>query len=66
MAWERILQQEQLEMIIDTDKTHLMIEAASGGAVPRFITIHIDTEQEIDELIEALRKAKSMFNTLKA
>jgi len=66
MAWERLLEKEQLELIVDTEKNHLMIETSSGGAVPRFITIHVSTEQEIDEIIAALHKAKSLFNLLKA
>lgn len=61
MAWERILEKEQLELIIDNETGHLMIETSSGGAVPRYITIHIHSELEIDEIIAALKKAKQLF-----
>ncbi len=65
LAWERILEMAQLELILDTDKNHLMIEATTGGAVPRFVTVHINSDKEIDALIEALHKAKNMFSANK-
>jgi hypothetical protein len=61
MVWERLLEKDQLEIIVDTERAHLMVEASSGGAVPKFITVHIQTEAEIDELIQALQKAKAVF-----
>jgi hypothetical protein len=61
MTWERILQKDQLELIVDTEKGHLMLETSSGGAVPRYVTVHIQSEEEINELIDALNKAKEFF-----
>jgi hypothetical protein len=61
MAWERLLEKNQLEIIVDTDKGTLMLETSSGGAVPRYVTVHIQNEQELDELIAALLKAKEFM-----
>jgi hypothetical protein len=58
MAWERLFESHQLEITVDTAKGHVMLETSSGGAVPRYVTIHIQNEQEIEELIIALQKAK--------
>ncbi|MDB5054235.1 MAG: hypothetical protein JWM44_2285 [Bacilli bacterium] len=60
MTWERILQKDQLELIVDTEK-HLMLETSSGGAVPRYVTVHIQSKEEINELIAALNKAKEFL-----
>jgi hypothetical protein len=61
VAWERLLEKDQLEIIVDTDKGTLMLETSSGGAVPRYVTVHIQNEQELDELIGALQKAKEVI-----
>jgi hypothetical protein len=61
MAWEQLLTKDQLEIIVDTDKGTLMMETSSGGAVPRYVTVHIQNEQELDELITALQKAKDVM-----
>jgi hypothetical protein len=61
VAWERLLEKDQLEIIVDTDKGTLMLETSSGGAVPRYVTVHIQNEQELDELIRALQKAKEVI-----
>jgi hypothetical protein len=61
MAWERLLAKNQLEIIVDTDKGTLMMETSSDGAVPRYVTVHIQNEQELDELIAALQKAKDVM-----
>jgi hypothetical protein len=61
MGWERLLAKDQLEIIVDTDKGTLMMETSSGGAVPRYVTVHIQNEQELDELIAALQKAKDFM-----
>jgi ribonuclease HI len=58
MAWERLFETDQLEIIVDTDKGHVMLETSSGGAVPKYVTVHIQNEQEIEALIHALQKAK--------
>ncbi|QGQ94431.1 hypothetical protein EHS13_05690 [Paenibacillus psychroresistens] len=64
MAWERLLEKDQLEIIMDTDKGTVMLETSSGGAVPRYVTIHIQNEQELDEIIAALQKAKNLILSL--
>jgi hypothetical protein len=61
MAWERLLAKDQLELIADTEKGTLMLETSSGGAIPRYVTVHIQNEQELDELIGALQKAKEVI-----
>lgn len=61
MAWERLLEKDQLEIIMDTEKGSLMLETSSGGAVPRYVTVHIQTEQALDEIITALQKAKDIM-----
>jgi hypothetical protein len=64
MAWEQLLTKDQLEIIVDTDKGTLMMETSSGGAVPRYVTVHIQNEQELDEIIAALQKAKDVMVSL--
>lgn len=64
MAWERLYTKDQLEIVVDTDKGSLMMEASSGGAVPKYVTVHIQNEQEVDELIAALQKAKELMAVL--
>lgn len=64
MAWERLLERDQLEIIIDTDKGTLMLETSSGGAVPRYVTVHIQNVQELEEIIAALHKAKDVIHLL--
>jgi len=61
MAWERLLEKDQLEIIIDTDKGTLMLETSSGGAVPRYVTVHIQNEQELDDILHALQRAKEIM-----
>lgn len=65
MGWERLLEHDQLEITIDTDKGTLMLETSSGGAVPRYVTVHIQNEQELDEIITALYKAKDIMSLQK-
>jgi hypothetical protein len=65
MAWERLLEKDQLEIIVDTEKGNVMIETSSGGAIPKYVTVHFQTEQEIDELIAALQKAKEAMLLVK-
>jgi hypothetical protein len=65
MAWERLLEKDQLEIIIDTDKGTLMLETSSGGAVPRYVTVHIQNEQELNEILDALQKAKTIMTLQK-
>jgi hypothetical protein len=64
MAWERLLEKDQLEIIMDTEKGTLMLETSTGGAVPRYVTVHIQNVQELDEIIAALQKAKNVISLL--
>jgi hypothetical protein len=64
MAWERLLEKDQLEIIMDTDKGTIMLETSTGGAVPRYVTVHIQNVQELDEIIAALQKAKKVITLL--
>ena len=62
MAWERLLEKDQLEIIVDTEKGTLMLETSTGGAVPRYVTVHVQNEQELNEIINALLKAKEVMS----
>lgn len=54
-----LLQHEQIAVIADNERKNVMLELNSSGYRPRFVTVHLKTEAEIDELMEALSKAKA-------
>ncbi|WP_135556497.1 hypothetical protein [Paenibacillus cymbidii] len=58
MAWERLLETEQLEVIVDDARRSVMLEVNSGSAVPKYITVHIATVRELDDVIAALQQAR--------
>ncbi|MED4604359.1 hypothetical protein P9314_27395 [Paenibacillus validus] len=57
MAWKTIFESEQLTLVVDQEKSSVMLETSSGGYRPRYVTLHW-TPKELDTVIEALHKAK--------
>jgi hypothetical protein len=57
VAWKTILQKDQISIVIDEERNHVLLETSSGGYRPRYVTLHIDAE-EVDELIHSLEQAK--------
>ncbi|MDQ1911491.1 hypothetical protein RAC89_13705 [Paenibacillus sp. GD4] len=56
MAWTTIFENEQLTVVVDDEKSNIMVELSSGGYRPRFVTAHWSAE-EAQAVIDALRKA---------
>jgi hypothetical protein len=57
MAWNTILQKDQLSIVIDDEHNRVLFETSSGGYRPRYVTLHLNHD-ELDELISSLQQAK--------
>ncbi|MNH94867.1 hypothetical protein D3C73_474950 [compost metagenome] len=57
MAWETVLDQEQLTVKLDSMDRTALIEVNDGGISPNYVTIRLQ-DQEIGELIAALEKIR--------
>lgn len=57
MAWKTILNKEQVSIVYDDERNHVLLELNSGGLRPKFVTLHLD-QAGIDEFIEHLQLAK--------
>ncbi len=57
MAWKTILNKEQVSIVYDDERNHVLLEVNSGGLRPRFVTLHLGVT-EIDEFIDHLQRAK--------
>jgi hypothetical protein len=53
VAWEHVLDKEQLTVKLDRSDRTAIIEINDGGIAPNYVTIRLD-EQEIGELVAAL------------
>jgi len=58
LAYRNIYSSECLDVHADADRKSVQLEAASSGYRPRYVTVEIDSLQELDRLIEALTKAR--------
>lgn len=56
MAWQTIVNKEQLSIVYDDERNHVLLEVNSGGYQPKFVTLHLNKEL-LNELIQDLNKA---------
>lgn len=58
MALVSILQDDQISIVADEEKRSVLLELNSSGYRPRYVTVHLQSREEIDRLIDALVSAK--------
>lgn len=58
MAYRNIFSTELLDVHADPERKTVQIEAASSGYRPRYVTVEIDSLEELDRLIAALSEAR--------
>lgn len=58
MALRNLYTSECLDVHADAERKTVQIEAASSGYRPRYVTVEIESLQELDRLIEALTAAR--------
>ncbi|WP_438448641.1 hypothetical protein [Gorillibacterium sp. sgz5001074] len=58
MAWVQLLSEDLLNVTVDDERKVCMLEVSSGGSVPRYVTVHFDRPDQLDELIRSLEKAR--------
>lgn len=59
MAWVTLLSEEQIQITADDQNKIAMMEVSSAGSVPRYVSVHFNSTQEIDKFIHALQVAKN-------
>ncbi|WP_256758945.1 hypothetical protein [Cohnella sp. WQ 127256] len=50
---------EFIDISADSEKKHVHIELSSSGYRPKYVSLFIDNSQELDQIIDALQKAKA-------
>jgi len=58
LALRNLYTSECLDVHADAERKTVQIEAASSGYRPRYVTVEIESLQELDRLIEALTAAR--------
>jgi len=58
MSLISILQEELVSVIADDENKQVMVELSSSGYRPRYVTLHLSKKEEVDQIINALVKAK--------
>lgn len=58
MSLISLFQDDQIAIIADDEKRSVMLELNSSGYRPRYVTVHLNSDEEIDKLIEALSRAR--------
>lgn len=58
LAYRNIYSSECLDIHANADRKSIQLEAASSGYRPRYVTVEIESLQELDRLIEALSAAR--------
>lgn len=59
MAYRNVYSTENLDVHVDPDRKCVQLEASSSGYRPRYVTVEIDSLQELNRLIEALTDARN-------
>ncbi|SDD78110.1 hypothetical protein SAMN02799630_04023 [Paenibacillus sp. UNCCL117] len=57
MAWKTVYETEHVTLVVDQEKSLVMMETSSGGYRPRYVTLHWSPEQ-LDAMIDALQLAR--------
>jgi len=58
MASQKIYSTECMEISADNEKKHVHIELSSSGYRPKYVSLFIDTREELEQIIAALQQAK--------
>ncbi len=61
MASQMIHTTEFIDFSADNDKKQVHIELSSSGYRPKYVSLFIDNREELEQIIDALRKAKEVF-----
>jgi len=61
LAYRNIFASQCLDVRADAERGSIQLEAASSGYRPRYVTVEIETLQELERLIEALTEARDCF-----
>lgn len=59
MAYLHIYSTDEITVSADDEKHHVHIELSSSGYRPRYVSVYIEKQSELDELIEALKIART-------
>ena len=59
MASQMIYTTEFIDISADRDKKQVHIELSSSGYRPKYVSLFIDTCEELERIIEALQTAKA-------
>lgn len=59
MSLQKLYEGDSILITADDLKNHVLMEISSSGYRPRYVSMYIESQKEIDDLIEALNKAKS-------
>jgi len=59
MANTILYNSENILIAANDEKQHIMIELSSSGYRPKFVSHYIESREELEQLIDALQKAKS-------
>jgi uncharacterized membrane protein len=59
LANQVIYSTENIDISTDIEKKHIHIELSTSGYRPKFVSHYIENITELDQLIEALQKARA-------
>lgn len=59
MAGQMIYTTEFIDISADRDKRQVHIELSSSGYRPKYVSLFIDSREELERIIEALQTAKA-------
>lgn len=59
MASQMIYTTEFIDISADDEKKHVHIELSSSGYRPKYVSLFIESRSELEQIIEALQKAKA-------
>ncbi len=58
MTLHSLLVKDNIQIVYDDAKRHVLLELSSGGYRERYVAAHIDDPADIDEIAAALLEAK--------
>lgn len=60
MAWTTLYETDRMDIRLDLDAKQVLMELGSGGLVPSYVTLHLDTN-EIEALEQVLHRARQLL-----
>jgi hypothetical protein len=61
LAYRNVYTTEYLDVHVNEEKKLVQIETASSGYRPRYVTVDFENLNELNKLIEALKKAREFL-----